>query len=136
MREINKFFVHCSYTRPSQNVDAEWIRNIHVSEKGWDDIGYHDVILRDGSVEPGRPIHIAGAHARGHNSTSIAVCLVGGMSEDGKPECNFTLAQYLTLDFLYKQKCAEIGPLEVFGHNEVSEKPCPCFNAKELLKES
>lgn len=136
MRKITKFFVHCSYTRPSQDIGVEWIRNVHVNQFGWDDIGYHIVIRRNGDVELGRPVEVIGSHAKGHNSDSIGVCLIGGMTEDGTgEEFNFTVTQLNALNYVYESMCLEIGPIDVFGHNEVSEKACPCFNVKEFFKE-
>ena len=43
----------------------------------WRGIGYHFVILRDGTVEPGRSLGTVGAHAAGRNRTHIGICLIG-----------------------------------------------------------
>jgi len=94
-RPINLIVVHASYTPPSMDIGAETIRDWHVNDNGWDDIGYHYVITRAGEVEVGRPLEMAGAHVRGHNDDSIGVCLIGGMAEDeSTPECNFTHWQW------------------------------------------
>ena len=45
-------------------------------------IGYHYVILRDGTVQTGRPEHCRGAHAEGYNEY-IGICLVGNFSSKG-----------------------------------------------------
>ena len=68
--------IHCSATKPSMDVDAETIRNWHVNERGWRDIGYHKVIKRNGDVEDGRDVRDSGAHAAGYNSKSVGVCMV------------------------------------------------------------
>ena len=39
-------------------------------------IGYHYLVLQDGTVLPGRPEHLRGAHAKGHADT-IGIALVG-----------------------------------------------------------
>lgn len=132
MRFINKIIVHCSYTRPSQDIGVEDIRHWHVEENGWRDIGYHYVIRRDGSVETGRPITQAGAHTRGQNSSSIGICLVGGMSDDGMPDANFTVQQYQSLKSLIEFKHPNLA---IFGHRDFSSKPCPCFDVRALLSE-
>ena len=54
----------------------------HRVERGWDMIGYHFVIQRDGSIYSGRPLTKAGAHARtgkpySRNRTHIGICLIG-----------------------------------------------------------
>lgn len=47
-------------------------------------VGYHYVILPDGTVQQGRPERCEGAHARGYNSY-IGVCLIGGFDGNGNP---------------------------------------------------
>jgi N-acetylmuramoyl-L-alanine amidase len=42
-------------------------------------IGYHYLILPDGTLQKGRPEHCIGAHTRGHND-AIGICLVGNFS--------------------------------------------------------
>lgn len=76
--------VHCSATRPSQDIGAAEIRGWHL-KRGFNDIGYHLVIRRDGRIELGRPLHEIGAHVAGFNAASVGVCLVGGLLADGKP---------------------------------------------------
>jgi hypothetical protein len=48
-------------------------------------IGYHYVILPDGTIEHGRPERCLGSHARGYNSY-IGVCLVGDFSSRSNPK--------------------------------------------------
>lgn len=47
---------------------------------GFDEIGYHFVIYKDGSIHEGRPLNKVGAHASGRNKTHIGICLVGNNS--------------------------------------------------------
>lgn len=134
MRPINRIIVHCSYTPPSMDIGADEIRTWHVRDNGWKDIGYHYVIRRDGSIEKGRPVSVAGAHAAGHNHDSIGVCLVGGKKEGAnQPDSNFTLKQWSELDFLLKAIRLVHGEIPVFGHRDFdSGKTCPTFNALTL----
>ena len=48
--------IHCADTPEDMDIGAEKIREWHTKERGWDDIGYHWVIRRDGTLDPGRPI--------------------------------------------------------------------------------
>jgi hypothetical protein len=57
--------------------NANEIRNWHIDGKGWADIGYHFVVLTDGTIEKGRELKLQGAHAFGKNHDSIGVCLEG-----------------------------------------------------------
>jgi N-acetyl-anhydromuramyl-L-alanine amidase AmpD len=117
------------------DIGAEEIRRWHSDPEphgnGWDDIGYHYVIRRNGEVELGRPIEKQGAHAAGHNAGSIGVCLVGGEDEGGAgPEFNYTAGQMEALRSLVLVLTAQHGIISVIGHNEVSSKSCPNFCVK------
>lgn len=100
------------------------------------DIGYHYVIRRDGSLETGRPPLTTGAHAKGFNKNSIGVCMVGGVSEEGEPENNFTYSQFTTLKSLLNllPKLTS-NKVEILGHRDLPDvaKECPCFDVKEWL---
>jgi len=142
MRLIERIILHCSYTRPSQDIGAETIREWHVEGNGWRDIGYHYVIRRDGTVETGRPLDEPGAHAAGHNEDSVGVCLIGGrVEEKDEPESNFTAAQLAAAERLILQLRAaalpgESEPIEVIGHRDVDpSRRCPCLNAGALIQE-
>lgn len=56
---------------------VDTVRDWHVNGRGWDDIGYHWFIEKDGAVRQGRAEHLSGAHAIGYNSNSIGICLAG-----------------------------------------------------------
>lgn len=152
MREINLAVVHCSATPIKQHVNAAVIRGWHtdkINGRGWSDIGYHFVILREGGLEIGRPLSRAGAHVKGHNDNSVGICLVGGLTENGQPENNFTDAQLTTLRALLAMLQFEHPDIEICGHRDLSPdidgdgeveewewlKSCPCFNVKAWLKE-
>ena len=73
-KKIKYLIVHCSDT--SNDFTAIDIHKMHLNF-GWDGIGYHKVILRNGKVENGRPEYWIGAHVKGLNKKSLGVCLVG-----------------------------------------------------------
>jgi hypothetical protein len=76
MRTIDMIIMHCSAVRPWQRSSAADIERWH-RERGFSSIGYHYVVRRDGSIEPGRPLQQAGAHCRGYNRHSIGICYEG-----------------------------------------------------------
>ena len=94
-------------------------------------IGYHYVILPDGTVEEGRPEWMRGAHTLGHNDT-IGVCLVGNFSSSADPEAQFkphapTPEQLdalhgLLLRLLRKYR---LSPASVLSHGDVAATACP-----------
>jgi N-acetyl-anhydromuramyl-L-alanine amidase AmpD len=134
-RKIEKIIIHCSATKPTQDVGSKEIRSWHMA-KGWKDIGYHFVVRRDGKIELGRKLDVRGAHARGHNSTSIGVCYIGGVDENNKPEDNRTEQQLDSLEFLVSLLWAMFPDADVMGHCDLPEvtKACPCFDVKNWLE--
>ena len=130
MRQIGRVIIHCSATRPSQDIGAETITAWHLAN-GWNTIGYHWVIRRGGDVERGRPESIAGAHVAGHNQDSIGICLIGGVSERGVPESNYTRAQWAALESLVRDIIGRYPGAKVSGHRDWTDaKACPCFDAR------
>lgn len=133
MRKINMIIVHCSATRSSQDIGAAEIDKWH-RKQGWDGIGYHFVIRRNGKIEKGRPLEVTGAHCKGQNKNSIGICLVGGIDADGKPQNNFTDTQFQSLRKLVTDLKNNFPQATIHGHNEFANKACPCFDVKEFFK--
>lgn len=174
-RDINLIVVHCSATNPIQNIGAHEIREMHImpklnpetnmyrylgknytfhdlpedvqgrSGRGWSDIGYNNVIRKNGVLEHGRDLSRAGAHAKGYNKNSIGICMVGGVDIYNNPEDNFDDRQKETLR-AYIDTMIEVFPgSKVVGHRDLSVdmnedgvitpdewlKMCPCFDVKE-----
>jgi N-acetyl-anhydromuramyl-L-alanine amidase AmpD len=143
---------HCSATKPGLDIGAREIREWHLA-KGWADIGYHLVIRRDGTIEPGRAMDDIGAHVAGHNSNSIGVCLVGGLDDQGRSFASrpdlFTAQQWVSARIVY-QFLRRMYPHALHvGHRDLSPdkdmdgkitqgewlKTCPTFSvAEELVK--
>lgn len=128
MRPITEIIIHCSATKPDQDIGVKEIRHWHTGERHWPDIGYHYVIRRDGTVEPGRPLDKPGFHCRGHNALSIGVCLAGGLDDSGTAANNFTEPQWRVLERTVAELLHLFPAATVHGHNEFANKACPCFN--------
>jgi len=128
--------VHCSATKPSAHVDENTIRMWHLA-RGWQDIGYNIVILRDGVVQIGRPIDYQGAHVEGFNSKALGICLVGGLNEiTGEPEDNYTGKQKAAL-LTALRFCKLYAPnARIQGHRDFPNvaKACPCFDVRAWLR--
>ena len=131
---INLIVVHCSVTPPDMDIDANTIRDWHVNDNGWSDIGYHYVIKRNGDIEKGRPDHISGAHVKGHNEGSLGICLVGGVDKDNNADCNFTQNQFYSLESLLARLKSEYNNPEIKGHRDLDNgKACPSFDVESFL---
>ncbi len=128
-RTINKIIIHCTATRASQDCTVQLIDQWH-RQRGFDGIGYHYVIYRDGSVHEGRPLSKVGAHCTGQNSDSIGIAYCGGVAEDGTtPQDNRTDAQKATLKRLIAELRQAYGNIPVYGHRDFATKACPSFDA-------
>jgi len=128
--------IHCSATRPSQDIGAADINKWHRAQ-GWTCIGYHFVIRRDGKIELGRPQNQIGAHVQGYNDRSVGICLVGGVSEKdvNVPEDNFTDAQWMSLKAVLEGLKKEYPQAHIQGHRDFPKvaKACPSFDVKTWL---
>lgn len=122
MRAITQHIVHCS---DSDHGDVKEIRQWH-RERGWDDIGYHFVIRRDGEIEVGRTLDVLGAHCQGHNADSVGTCLVGIAA--------FLPCQFEALRRLHAMLRGIFGPIALHGHRDYNPgKTCPNFDVHAVL---
>ncbi len=128
-RRITEVIVHCSATPAGRDVTAADMRRWHKEERGFADIGYHFVVRLDGKVECGRPLDVAGAHCRGHNSRSVGVCYVGGIGSDGRPADTRTPAQRQALLGILTALRRRFPVAVIHGHRDFAAKACPSFDA-------
>lgn len=138
---------HCSATPPSRDIGAADINIMHKA-RGWNGIGYHVVIKRDGVVQLGEDMSSWGAHAKDYNSISVAVALVGGVSESGKSENNFTVAQWASAKSVFEFLTLLYPDARHYGHRDFScdkngdgkllrwefVKDCPCYSVKQWIE--
>ena len=142
LARVQYLVVHCTATPAHMNITGARIREWHMMPKpvgnGWSRPGYHDLILRDGSIETLNSFKMRGIHARGYNALSIAICLVGG-SEDGddapgwqgEPTYNFEDVQIESLVLTLNYLTRKFPKAEVVGHRDLdNKKACPSFDAK------
>jgi N-acetyl-anhydromuramyl-L-alanine amidase AmpD len=138
--------VHCSATPASMDIGVREITQWHI-KRGFDTVGYHYVIRRNGELEAGRKESVIGAHVRGHNAKSIGICMAGGVSEQNKPENNFSPEQFRTLETLLGQLKGRYRNARIVGHRDLSPdkngdgkitpnefiKACPSFDVGQWL---
>lgn len=105
-------------------------------QKGWQCIGYHFVIKRDGTVEDGREVDKIGAHVENWNAVSVGICLSGGVDEAGTPVNNFTPEQFAALENLLKTLRFVYKTAVIQGHRDFPKvaKACPSFDVRAWLK--
>ena len=143
MEKLLYLVIHCAATPPTMDVTGSDIRQWHTA-RGWRQVGYSDLIRRDGTIENLVPYNENGYvenseitnGALGYNRNSRHVCLAGGVDLNGNAEDNFTEAQKRSLvDYIINFK--RLHPdCAVIGHNEISAKSCPSFNVQEFMRQN
>ncbi len=131
-RRVTEIIIHCTATPEGRDVSVDTIRGWHIGQ-GWKDIGYHWVVLLDGTIQPGRPEAQVGSHVAGHNTGTLGVVYVGGVAGDGKTAKETrTPAQKAALLALVKAQIARYPTVtKVTGHNQYADKACPSFDVRK-----
>lgn len=134
--DVEKIIIHCSATREGDDsIDAQVIDRWH-KQRGWKGIGYHFVVLLDGTIEIGRGLKECGAHTKGYNCKSWGVCYIGGVEKDGKtPKDTRTQEQKDALEYLLFFLKKLSPDAKIHGHRDFAPKACPSFDATEEYKE-
>lgn len=124
--------------------NAALITKWHVTERGFDNIGYHYVILNgrlgpyklnsyfDGHIETGRPLDDdsdmeldeKGAHAFGYNN-AVGICLIGLSG-------TFTENQIRCLGFIVRKLREQFKEIKVMQHSDVEPKKPHCAGLSRL----
>lgn len=127
-KNIKKIIIHCSDTPDEEFLTASDIHQMHLGF-GWEGIGYHKVILRDGVIENGRPLFWIGAHTYGINQESLGICLIGKKFFEKK---QFLSLKTLLIDWQKKYPSAII-----LGHRDAvkTSKTCPNFDVNSWCKQ-
>ena len=123
--------IHCSATRRDQDYPVEQLLHDHKA-RGFRTIGYHFYIRQDGTLTRHRQLLEVGAHARGFNRCSIAVCYEGGLDELGKPADTRTPQQKQALRELLEKLHRLFPDALIVGHRDLPgvHKACPCFDVR------
>lgn len=141
-RQINLIVIHCSASPNGRatsvdDIDA-WHRARGFERKqlwrqylnpGLTSIGYHYVIDVDGTVYTGRHPDEIGAHAKGNNSRSLGVCMIG--------TDKFSLKQWQVLRDLVQKLSRINNGADIKGHRELPDvhKDCPGFPVGEWVQQ-
>ena len=130
-RKIHTIAVHCSFSPQGRGDDANTIDDWH-KERWGSGIGYHYVVLEDGTIQKGRWVDYKGSHAKGHNKGTIAICRIGGMGKDGTPIRDATDEQIFSIRKLSRLlvDMYDLSAINILGHNEFPnvKKSCPLLN--------
>ena len=94
--------------------DVKSIHNCHV-DNGWNGIGYHFYVRKDGNVYRGRPIASVGAHCTGYNDKSIGVCFEGNFEVETMTKKQLQAGKALVAYLLKLYPSAELKRHRDFG---------------------
>ena len=136
MRVITLLVIHCSAVKPDQTSSAAQIDTWHRKDRHYKfGIGYHYVIRRDGTIEPGRPEWMVGAHCLNHNAHSIGICYEGGLDIRGQPADTRTAEQKTSMRQLLEALRKRYPRALIVGHRDLShDRDCPCFQCGERIR--
>src|SRR5690606_4621827 len=132
MTKITHIVVHYSATYADQNLTVKDIDKMH-RDRGWQMVGYHYVIRRDGVVEQGRPESMVGAHVGGQNTGKIGICCIGGLERATGPNKgvdNRTPQQIESLIKLIRDLHKRYPGAKVVGHRDLAPTQCPGFDVQ------
>ena len=131
-RKIKHIVIHCSATKEGKDFSAEDIDRWH-KNRGWRGIGYNWVIRNNerATIEKGRDVDLIPAHVKGINRSSLGICYIGGLDQNGNPKDTRTDQQKFQLRSLLKDLKRIYPDARISGHNEWSSKACPCFSVPE-----
>lgn len=130
-RSVNLLVIH--HSASSLKTRKEDIEKWH-KDRGMDGIGYHHVMTADGVLHTGRDMARAGAHAAGHNTHSVGICLVGDNTKEGS---GWTTAQKNSLANYVRWFRKFFPEADVLGHRDLlgAKTLCPGLDVRALLVE-
>lgn len=131
-RKIKYIVVHHSAS-PREKTTVSKITAWHKS-RGWDHIGYHRVIGRDGTIASTLPIEKQGYHVWGRNKDSVGICVAGNFQNEHPIQ-----AQIDNLTHALTSLCKKFGlkTSKIYAHRQLSlpghATACPGNNLYKLL---
>ena len=140
INQIKYIILHCSDNKNGTYHDIDGVNKWHKArgfrrsltsgEKALTDhhhVGYNYVIPVSGQCQIGRMLWEIPAHARGYNTRSIGICLMG--------RDKFTVKQWRTLAALISELKFFKPDLKIIAHHRVNTyKTCPNFDVARYVR--
>lgn len=131
-RPIKHVSIHQSASPQNRGDDVHTIDRWHIERWG-SGVGYHFVILEDGTIQKGRWLDYQPAAVSGHNTGNIAICYIGNSAPTVKQnESMMILSKILIKQYKLDRKAVK-------GHNEFSRhhsRGCPGDMDMDRFRES
>lgn len=119
----NQIVIHHTGIDGNRPISASDIHQMHL-KNGWSGIGYHLFIRKDGTVETGRPLQDVGAHAYGHNQTTVGICLAGNFDIESPTEKQVTAAAE-AIAMICRLYALPPRNHTIVGHRDLDPTDCP-----------
>jgi len=136
--KVTWIVIHYSATAIERDYSAADIDAMHRA-RGFNEIGYHYFIRKNGRVETGRDLSQpgrfeVGAHSQGENSASIGICFEGGVRA-ASPNVGFdsrTPEQTAAMVALIRRMQVRFPGAVVTGHRDMpgAATQCPGFDVR------
>lgn len=155
LKELAYLVIHCTATPKGRNITSDDIRKWHMSPppegRGWDRVGYSDMIHLNGKIENLTPYNFDQVvdpweitwGQPGINSMSRHIVYVGGLDvapefahiPEDEQDVNHMIAvdtrtpeQKYALEIYVKYMALRHPQIKVCGHNQWTDKACPSFD--------
>lgn len=121
-----ELWVHHSVTNPTGDpyADARAIQKIGFS-RGFSDISYSFLVHPNGTIMEGRDLRYVGAHTSGHNSVSLAVCLIGNYENGPPSQAQIDAIRWLRDHLVATGKLVGGKVYPTGGHRDTKATACP-----------
>ena len=139
--------VHCTGNSPNPQLTGLDISRYQTTPaplgRGWKVPGYWCVIRTDGTIDylvkNDLDQYIDDSEitngVRGINYCSLHIAYIGGLDPDSKIATNtLTSSQITALSELLRHLKIKFPWARIVGHNELSNKQCPCFDVQRFLQ--
>lgn len=99
---------------------AKW----HIEKNGWPGIGYHYVIMQDGTIYQTNRHETLSYQTGGHNTYTLGICLAGNFEEEQVPDDQLKSARWLVAKV--KRQIPSISAVK--RHGDYKGTSCPGKN--------
>tara|TARA_Y100000389_G_scaffold58479_1_gene54468 strand:+ start:249 stop:2219 length:1971 start_codon:yes stop_codon:yes gene_type:complete len=129
-RNIKYLCIHTAAS--SEKSNPAWLMWYFLTKRdgnGWNTGGYHWIINRDGKATRCYPDSASTNGALGINQESIHLNWIGG-----RDNFDATDSQMFTLGKLIKKYVETYPNIQILGHNQIANKPCPWFSVPQFCE--
>ncbi|MGI6226490.1 MAG: N-acetylmuramoyl-L-alanine amidase [Peptococcales bacterium] len=128
LNAIKYMVIHHSATKGG---DAFSFARYHVNTNDWPGVGYHYVILEDGTIQWCNDLEISSYHVKNYNNYSLGICLVGDFTTEILRVVQKEALKELVRSLLDR---FNLSIDKVVGHNELNSgaTKCPALDMDAL----